>query len=222
LLCALALCAISLSAPAQTIVLDTGHSLARPGTQSALGHSEYAFNLRLSDAIAQSLALSGIKVIRVGQDGKDIPLTDRTNATTAADLFVSIHHDSIQPQFIQAQRQGEFAGFSIFVSNKNPKPQASLRCALYVGASLVNSGEHPSLYHSDKIPGENRPILDAERGVHRFDDLIVLKHSSSPALLIEAGVIVNPKEDLRLTDPRTALRQGEAIAKGIVGCLKTP
>ena len=54
------------------------------------------------------------------------------------------------------------------------------------------AGEKPSLYHAEPIAGENRPLLDRRLGVHRFDGLAVLKTATMPAVLVEAGVIVNP------------------------------
>ena len=97
----------------------------------------------------------------------------------------------MQQKYIDAGRQREFAGFSIFVSQRNPRYEESLRCAKAIGEALVAAGEKPSLYHAEPIAGENRPLLDRRLGVHRFDGLAVLKTATMPAVLVEAGVIVN-------------------------------
>lgn len=210
----------SAQASALTVVLDTGHTSKRPGSISEGGKPEYAFNLQLSNEVADALDALGITVIRVAADGEEIALTDRTDRTAGADLFVSVHHDSIQQAWIDAGRRTEFSGFAVLVSQKNPAFVQSLSCAKWVGAGMVAAGEHPSLYHATPIKGENRPLLDKQRGVHRFDDLIVLKTSKAPALLVEAGVIANPNEEDRLANRATAQKLGASIAQGIVQCLR--
>ena len=67
--------------------------------------------------------------------------------------------------------------------------------------------------------GENRPFADEENGVHYFDNLAVLKTASIPALLFEAGVIVNRDEELRMRDPAVRSRIAEAITKAVGSCL---
>ena len=63
------------------------------------------------------------------------------------------------------------------------------------------AGEKPSLYHAEPIAGENRLALDRRLGVHRFDGLAVLKTATMPAVLVEAGVIVNPDDEARWRGP---------------------
>jgi N-acetylmuramoyl-L-alanine amidase len=212
-------CSMVISAGAVTVVLDTGHTPKRPGSTSATGKPEYGYNLALSNRVAAALEAAGITVLRIGADGQEVALGARTAGTGSAALFVSIHHDSIQQSWIDEGRAPEYAGFSVFVSGKNPRPNQSLACARMVGDALVRSGEKPSLYHATPIKGENRPLLDEARGVHRFDDLVVLKSASSPALLIEAGVIVNPKEAVRLAQAQTIDVLGRQISAAITACL---
>jgi N-acetylmuramoyl-L-alanine amidase len=61
-------------------------------------------------------------------------------------------------------------------------------------------------------------LLDQRLGIHRFDDLIVLKTAPMPAVLVEAGVIANPGEETRLRNPATIARIAQAISKGIEAC----
>jgi len=207
------------SARVQTIVLDTGHTPQRPGSMSARGLPEYAFNLRLSTYVADLLSQRGLNVIRVAADGKDIALNQRTVDTDGVTLFVSIHHDSIQQEWIEQGRRREFRGYSVFVSEKNPYFDASLSCARRIGAKMRDAGELPSLYHATQIKGENRPLLDRKLGVHRFDDLVVLRTAKSPAVLVEVGVIANPDEEMRLENADVARRLGSAIAFAIGECI---
>jgi N-acetylmuramoyl-L-alanine amidase len=75
-------------------------------------------------------------------------------------------------------------------------------------------------HHNEPIPGENRPILDAPRGVYQYDDLIVLKHSPMPAVLLECGVIIHREEELELKKPETQARIAEAAANAIESFFK--
>ncbi len=203
---------------APTIVVDTGHTPARPGATGASGRVEYRYNLDLSAAVAADLATHGDHVFRTSADGREIALAARATQHPDADLFVSIHHDSIQQQYLDAGRQRDFHGYAIFVSERNPHYAASLRCARAVGEQMLAAGETPSLYHAEPIRGENRPLLDRRLGIHRYDDLMVLHTAPMPALLIEAGVIVNPDEEARLARPDTIRRLAAAISAGLETC----
>ena len=203
-----------------TIILDTGHTPARPGSMSAAGLPEYSFNLRLSNAIADQLRRDGLGVKRVGADGREVALSTRTAGTEGADLFVSVHHDSIQQGWIDQGRRREFSGFAVFASRANTDTPKSELCARTVGRALLEAGERPSGYHATPVPGENRPFLERNYGAHYFDDLVVLKTSRSAAILVEAGVIANPDEEVRLMDPQTVDRIARAVVTGIQHCLR--
>ncbi|MGH8650391.1 MAG: N-acetylmuramoyl-L-alanine amidase, partial [Burkholderiales bacterium] len=84
---------------------------------------------------------------------------------------------------------------------------------------LRGAGFTPSRYHADPIVGENRPFADEANGVHYFDNLAVLKTASIPALLLEAGVIVNRDEELRMRDPAVRRRIAGAVLSAVSGCL---
>lgn len=203
---------------ARYIVVDTGHTPAHPGATGASGRVEYRYNLDLSTAVADTLVAHGDRVLRTSADGREIALDQRSTQAPDANLFVSIHHDSMQQQFIDAGRQREFHGFAVFVSERNPHYAESLRCAKSIAEHLLAAGERPSLYHAQPIKGENRPLIDPQLGIHRFDDLVVLRTAPIPAVLVEAGVIVNPDEEKRLAQRDTIQRLGASIAGGIDAC----
>lgn len=218
-----ALCAGALPGlPAQAahIVVDTGHTPDRPGATGASGRVEYLYNLDVSNLVAAELRATGGRVTQVAANGAEVELAQRSRMAPAADFFVSIHHDSMQQKYIDAGRQREFAGFAVFVSERNPKYEQSLRCARAIGGHLVAAGEKPSLYHAEPIAGENRPLVDRRLGVHRFDGLLVLKTAPMPAVLVEVGVIVNPDEERRLARPDVIKRMAQAIASGVRACLQ--
>jgi N-acetylmuramoyl-L-alanine amidase len=207
-----------LPARAAHIVVDTGHMPQHPGATGASGRVEYSYNLELSDAVARDLTALNHRVTRVAADGKEIDLARRATQAPDAAFFLSIHHDSMQQAWIDAGRRREFSGFSLFVSRRNPHYAQSLRCARAIGEQLLKAGQKPSLYHATPIPGENRPLVDERLGIHRFDNLAVLKTAPMPAVLLEAGVIANPDEEKRLSEPGAPGRLAAAIAQGVHDC----
>lgn len=209
------------SAQAAYIVVDTGHTPQRPGATGASGRVEYLYNLDLSNAVARDLAALNDRVARVSADGKEIDLARRTQQAPDADFFLSIHHDSMQQAWIDAGWRRKYSGFSLFVSQRNPHYAQSLRCAQAIGEKLLSTGAKPSLYHATPIPGENRPLIDERLGIHRFDDLVVLKTAPMPAVLVEAGVIANPDEEKRLGEAETIARLANVIAQAVHDCNKS-
>jgi N-acetylmuramoyl-L-alanine amidase len=218
LLLGLAPALLAAPAGAASIIVDTGHTPLHPGATGASGRVEYLYNLDLSGAVAKDLQALGDHVTRTSADGKEIALGDRSTHTPGAGFFISIHHDSMQQAWIDAGRRREFSGYAIFVSQKNPHYEQSLRCAQAIGEQMLAAGRHPSLYHATPIPGENRPIIDKRLGIHRFDDLIVLKTAPVPAVLVEAGVVANPDEEADMARPETIATVARAIAAGVHAC----
>jgi N-acetylmuramoyl-L-alanine amidase len=144
-------------------------------------------------------------------------LHHRTRDAQGADLFVSIHHDSVKERLLpQADR---FAGFSLFVSNLNPRAEKSLACASAIGAKLRAAGFTPSRYHADPVLGAPRPFADEANGVHWYDNLAVGRSAAMPSVLVEAGVIVNREEERRMRDPEVRGRIAAAVAGGARECL---
>jgi len=210
-----------------SIAIDVGHYLEKPGVISARGVTEFQYNLQLAREIETALKHAGHRTLLIGDDGLSENLAKRAPRASAMDLFISIHHDSVQPRFLAVwEHEGEtlnysdkFAGFSLFVSRLNGHTDASLRCASAIGAALQGAGFTASRYHADPILGENRPFADEANGVHYFDNLAVLKTADIPALLFEAGVIVNRDEELRMRDPAVRNRISQSVVKAVGNCL---
>ena len=200
----------------QSVAVDIGHSLQAPGARSASGLTEFSFNRRAGLLLAGMLRDQGLDVRVIGAEGNITQLTERTRLAQGRQLLLSVHHDSVQPQYLP--EAGRFQGYSLFVSRKNPFAETSLACARQIALSLQEAGERPTLHHAEPIAGENRPLADAALGIYWFDDLVVLKTASQPAVLIEHGVIVNPQEEARLSSPAVANRLARAIAAGTLRC----
>ena len=223
---ALLLCAAA-SAHAATVAIDVGHFIEEPGATSARGRPELDFNRDLAVEIESAARRDGLKTMLIGYDGFMSQLARRAAAAADADFFLSVHHDSVQPQFLETWEfdrverpfSDRYSGFSLFVSRKNRALARSLACASAMGESLRRAGFSPSLYHADPIPGENKPFADRRNGVHYYDNLIVLKTARTPAVLLEAGVIVNRDEELKVQSEETRKRIAAAVARGIERCL---
>ena len=205
--------------------LDVGHTLSQPGATSARGRTEFEFNQRLARAVQASLAAQGVAAVLVGETGGPMPLLQRTRLARAAgaSLFLSLHHDSVQPQYLstwivdgQVQRYSDvFRGYSVFVSQAGGQPRDSLRFATLLGGGLRAAGFTPSLHHAEPIPGEGRPVVDAGLGILRFDGLAVLRTAAMPAVLLEAGIIVNRAEEEALRAPVGVERLAGTIATAV-------
>lgn len=203
-----------------TVVLDTGHNILKPGVITFDGKSEYEYNKLYVDYLDQFLRANGVDVQNVRQDGEDVSLTSRTKFTTGKSLFLSIHHDSMQQTWIDSGFRDKYSGFSLFVSTKNKFVGQSIACASMIGAQLKQVNEYPSYYHSVNYPGENKKLIDVTNGVHIYDNLVVLKTASSPAVLLEVGVIINNHEALRLRKLDIIQRHVNAVGNGILECIR--
>ena len=164
-----------------------------------------------------SLRDQGAQVIDLDELGART-LVQRAAMATPATLLLSVHHDSIQQHYLDAGRAKEFAGFSVFVSQKSPAFDKSLKCAKRIAEAMLAAGGRPSLYHAEKIQGENRPLLDVERGLHQFDDLYLLRSARNVAVLLEIGVIVNPIEEQRLSIDSVRSRNVDRLAEAVLAC----
>lgn len=217
---------------APLIAIDVGHSKLRPGAISARGKPEFEFNAELARVIRQTLSSRNVRNFLIGDNGTVVDLQGRTSTASieGATFFLSVHHDSAQPQYLDTwewqgikRRYGDqFSGFSLFVSRKNPQGEVSLKCARMIGAALKQGGLSPSAHHAEHISGENREWADQSAGVYYFDDLVVLKTAKMPAVLIEAGVIVNRDEELNVQQSSMRTAIASAITQGLSDCKAIP
>ena len=213
-------------APPFKVALDVGHTLSQPGATSARGVPEFAYNQRLARAVATALHHAGVTAVLIGEDGGPMPLAARSRLaqSAGAGLFLSLHHDSVQPQYLstwvvdgQSRPYSDvFRGYSVFVSSAGRDPAGSLRFAGLVGAAMRRAGFTPSLHHALPVPGEGRPVVDAGLGILRYDGLAVLRTATMPAVLLEAGIIVNREEEQAFQAPAGLERLADAVAGAVM------
>jgi zinc D-Ala-D-Ala dipeptidase len=193
------------------IVLDVGHTATNVGATSARGIGEYEFNIKLAQRVREELLGAGFRSTLLmvtelnGKSGLN-QRADRANRMNA-DIFISIHHDGVRDKYLnpwlyegkQHYFFDESKGFSLHVS---PRYAESLRLAQILADQLMGSGLHFTTAHELNNPvGARVPYLDSTRGIYRRDNLVVLKQTKMPAVLLEAGVIVNRDEELVVSTP---------------------
>jgi N-acetylmuramoyl-L-alanine amidase len=210
------------------VIVDVGHAVEAPGAKSARGVFEYDFNLRLAKLIEQQLLGSGYAktVLLITTDPPYRGLVKRVMRANSAgaDLFLSIHHDAVPDSFLEKwEFEGQehtfsdrFKGHSIFISYDNHDRKGSLLYAKLLGKELKARGLQYTPHYTDKIMGHRRrELIDAETGVYRYDQLVVLKDTHMPAVLLEAGSIVNRAEELELATPERQTLISAAVTEAV-------
>jgi N-acetylmuramoyl-L-alanine amidase len=204
------------------MVIDVGHTEEVPGAKSARGVYEYEFNLKLATVIVEQLRAAGFtQTMLLVTHGKTYAgLAERVGRANGshADLFLSIHHDSVPDKFLQKWEfegaemdySDRFKGHSIFISKDNADPKTSLQFAHLLGKQMKAHDLQYTPHYTEKFMGHRQRVLvDKEAGVYRYDQLIVLKDTRMPAVLLEAGSIINRDEELAVQSPE---RQGQVAA----------
>jgi N-acetylmuramoyl-L-alanine amidase len=209
------------------IVVDVGHTAESEGAISARNVPEFVFNLRLARQVEEKLKAAGFLETRLlVTDGKARrSLFKRVDAASnlSANLFLSIHHDSVPDKFLEPwEFEGKkryfsdrFNGHSVFVSRDNADFKTSLVFAELLAKEMKAQGLEYARQYSQPIMGRyQHPLLNKETGVYSYDELIVLKTTRMPAVLLEAGSIINRDEELKMSsdERRNIISSGVAAA----------
>jgi N-acetylmuramoyl-L-alanine amidase len=210
------------------VIIDVGHSEEVPGAMSARGVPEYSYNLSLAQKIHAKLQDAGFsKAQLLITPGKAIAgLVSRVNyaAHNPADLFLAIHHDAVPDKFLEKWTfEGRdhnycdrFKGHSIFVSRNNSDYQSSLLFGKLLGRQLKAQGMNYAPHYVEKFMGiRQRELVDADAGVYRFDNLVVLMSTNMPAALLEAGSIINRDEELVMGSPEHQATIASAVTTAV-------
>jgi N-acetylmuramoyl-L-alanine amidase len=209
-------------------IVDVGHTLEEPGAISARGVTEYQFNLTLSKAIEQKMTAAGfdrtVLLVTSGPTMKGLMARVRNANTMHADLYLSVHHDSVPEQFLENwdydgkpnRFSDRFTGHSLFVSFDNPELKGSLAFGKLLGKELKAHDLQYTPHYTEAIMGSRRrDLIDAKAGVYRYDKLIVLRHTTMPAVLLEAGMIVNRDDEQVLASPERQALIAAAVTDAV-------
>jgi N-acetylmuramoyl-L-alanine amidase len=215
------------------IAIDAGHGGDDPGAIGKFGTREKDVVL----AIARELALQinaepGMKAVLTRKGDYFVPLRDRMRRARAqqADLFVSVHADSIRDRRID--------GSSVYIlSQRGATDEASRWLAERENASDLIGGV--SLDDKDDVLASvlldlsqsaslNASQIAAERVLRQLNRVgevrkpqvqqarfMVLKSPDIPSMLVETAYISNPDEELRLRGPAHQAKLAAAIHQGV-------
>jgi len=215
-------------AAAFRVIIDVGHTEKAPGAMSARGVREFVFNLNLARRIEEQLLAAGFErsVLLITEGPSRQALAERVKRAKAlaGDLFLSIHHDSVPDKFmekwefegVERNFSDRFSGHSIFISQDSSDYAASLLFARLLGGQLQERGLRYTPHYTDPIMGNRqRRLVDALTGVYRYDQLIVLRTTDMPAVLLEAGSIINREEEQAMATPERQALIGAAVAAAV-------
>jgi N-acetylmuramoyl-L-alanine amidase len=215
--------------PKYRIIVDVGHTLESEGAMSARNVIEFNFNLGLGQLVADKLKAAGFAATRllVTEGEAKSSLVKRVVAANnwPADFFLSIHHDSVPEKFLEnwdvdgkpARFSDRFSGYSVFVSTENPEFKTSLEFAELLAKEMKTKGLEYAHQYSQAIMGAyQHPLLNKETGVYSYDHLIVLRSTRMPAVLLEAGSIINRDEELKMGSPE----RRDLISDNVVNAFK--
>jgi N-acetylmuramoyl-L-alanine amidase len=193
------------------IILDVGHTAKSEGAISSRKVPEFVFNLRLARRIEEKLKAEGFAETRLlvteGKARRSLAKRVSTANNMHANLFLSIHHDSVPDSLLEnwefegknSHFSDRFNGYSVFVSRNNPDFKTSLSFAELIGKEMKARGLQYARQYTLAIMGRyQHPLLNKETGVYSYDKLVVLKSTRMPAVLLEAGSIINRDEELKM------------------------
>ncbi len=211
------------------IALDVGHTAESEGATSARNVPEFTYNLRLAQRIEQKLKAEGFAGTKLlVTEGKARPSLVKRVARANnlnADLFLSIHHDSVPNTFLEdwefegqkSHFSDRFSGYSVFVSHNNPEYETSLAFAELLAKEMKAQGLQYARQYTEAIMGRyQHPLLNKETGVYSYDGLVVLKSTRMPAVLLEAGSIINRDEELKMA----STERQDIISSAVVAAVK--
>lgn len=163
-----------------TIALDAGHGGSDPGA-TYNGRAEKDDTLRLTRAVGKILEMNGINVYYVrDNDEYETPFKKATDANNSgADYFISIHRNS-------SEKNNQYSGIESLV--------------------YKDSGIRHTL-----AKNINKELADAgfeDLGITERPNLVVLKRTQMPAVLVEVGFI-NSDTDNKIFDENLMKLQGQ-------------
>jgi len=179
-----------------TLVIDAGHG-GKDGAVSSLdGQKEKDLNLRAVKILKEEAAKRGIKVILTRNSDQFISLRDRLPKQEAT-AFISIHHNATL-----ADAAVPFGGIEVYVSKLN----SNIKTAEDLGAGILsNLKQLKGMEVRDSLKNAN---------------LLLLRESKVPAVLIELGNISDSKTLDYINQEKNIRRISNLILDGFVAFSK--
>ncbi|MFO0998092.1 MAG: N-acetylmuramoyl-L-alanine amidase [Alphaproteobacteria bacterium] len=216
------------------IVIDAGHGGADPGTISPRGLQEKDITLAMAHELKRHLERDGrYRVLLSRQDDVFVRLRDRVEfaRSAGADLFVSLHADSIGTSAI---RGASVYTLSEQASDKEAEALAAKENkadviggidlsdkSAEVSNILIDLAQRESMNQAARLAGllidqlrAVAPVLDR---THRFAGFAVLKAPDIPSVLIELGYLSNRADEQRLASDTQRSKAAGAMRHAIDG-----
>ncbi len=211
------------------VVLDPGHGGIDPGTTGSTGVQEKDVTLWLARELRDRLQAGGRYRVLLTRDADiSLSLADRVNhaRTAGADLFLSLHADSIADDKIHGATVytlSETASdrVSELLAAKENKSDVIAGLDLNgesdeVSAILIDLAQRETMNSSARFArhllGEIGERLSQPRQPHRFAGFRVLKAPDVPSVLLEFGYMSNRRDEAMLTSPKGRARLVDAVA----------
>src|SRR6202522_1599964 len=215
------------------IAVDAGHGGEDPGAIGKNGTREKDVVL----AIARELALKinaepGMKAVLTRNGDYFVPLRDRMRSARAeqADLFVSIHADSIRDRAVD--------GSSVYILSQRGATSEAARwlaerenaADLIGGVSLEDKGDllasvlldlsqtaslSASETAAESVLQQLNRVGEVRKPLVQQAGFMVLKSPDIPSMLVETAYISNPAEEQRLRGVAHQAKRAAAIHQGL-------
>lgn len=199
-----------LPSPIKRIVIDAGHGGHDNGAVG-LKYKEKDLNLSLSRKIKSALGAKGFEVIMSRNEDKYLTLDERSEFAKAqkADLFLCIHHNA-SPSTKAAEGVETFSLSAPLVSSthdrKNIVPAGKLPGNTFDDANINLS------YQIQSHIINNLTVND--RGM-KFARFRVLVNAPCPAILLEAGFVSNPAEEIAVNTDERQNKTAKSVAEAV-------
>ncbi len=209
-----------------TIVIDPGHGGIDSGAEGVSGTQEKTITLAFALELRKALEDTGLYRVEMTRD-KDIflRLDERVRVARQnnADLFISVHADSIRLKGIKGATvytvsdQASDAESAATALRENLSDEiAGIQVAEDKGdvadilVDLIRRETHRfSMSFARTLVGELSNTVNLINNPHRFAGFRVLKAPDVPSVLLELGYLSNAEDEEKLRDP---VWRAEAIA----------
>ena len=213
------------------IAVDAGHGGVDPGAIGHNGTREKDVTLAIArDLAARIDAEPGMRAVLTRDRDEFLELRDRIQRAHAAhaDMFVSIHADSIRDRSI--------SGASVYILSVHGASSEAARelaegqnAADLMGGALADAGAAApvvldvaqqesiglSATAAERVVSALERVGEVRKAQVQRAGFVVLKSPGIPSMLIETAYISNPGEERRLRNPDQQSRLADAICGGV-------
>jgi N-acetylmuramoyl-L-alanine amidase len=215
------------------IAIDAGHGGEDPGAIGIHGTREKDVTLAIARALERAVdAEPGMRAVLTRSGDYFVPLRDRMRRARAqqADLFVSIHADSIRDRSVD--------GSSVYILSQRGATNEAARwlaerenaADLIGGVSLEGKGDllasvlldlsqtaslSASETAAEHVLRELNRVGEVRKPLVQQAGFMVLKSPDIPSMLIETAYISNPAEEQRLRGAAHQAKLAAAIHQGL-------